>query len=67
MLPCIEGKIGRNGDLIGAPEGGALGELVDQKPMNTYLTDPALRESFWALANELWAFDADALDERRSA
>ena len=53
----IEGKIGQNGDVIGAPEGTALGELVDQLPMNSALTNEALKEEFWAIANEVHAWE----------
>ena len=54
---AIEGKIGHNGDVIGAPEGKGLGDLVDQKPMNTALTDAALQNEFWAIANEVKAWE----------
>lgn len=53
FVDCLEGAVGRNGDLIGAPEGTALGELVDQKPMNPGLTDPALRDSLWGLLEQV--------------
>ena len=44
---CLDGKYGANGDLIGAPEGKAVGKLVDQKPMNAALTNHQLRDAFW--------------------
>ncbi|MCP5071258.1 MAG: SDR family NAD(P)-dependent oxidoreductase [bacterium] len=50
---CLQGKIGHNGDLIGAPEGTALGHLQDQKPMNPSLTDANLRREFWAIVEEV--------------
>lgn len=53
----IGGKIGRNGDVIGAPEGKGLGMLVDQIPMNDAFTKTALRDEFWAIANEVYSWD----------
>ena len=50
---CLQGKIGGNGDLIGAPEGKALGTLQDQKPMNASLTNKALREAVWQMTAEI--------------
>lgn len=44
---AISGKIGRNGDVIGAPKGQTLGKLVNQKPMNPNFTDQKLIDSFW--------------------
>jgi len=55
----IEGKIGQNGDVIGAPEGKGLGEFVDQTPMNSAFSDGALRDEFWAIANEVYAWDSN--------
>lgn len=58
---CIEGKIGRHGDIIGAPEGQALGELVDQIPMNSAFDDAGLRDAFWGFTREIWGpFGASA-------
>lgn len=50
---CLEGRVGHGGDLIGAPEKTALGKLVDQKPMNPALTDPALRRELWGIVEEV--------------
>lgn len=50
---CLGGRVGRGGDLIGAPEGKALGPLVDQRPMNPGLSNPALRDEVWALFETL--------------
>ena len=44
---CLQRRIGESGDLIGAPEGGALGELQDQKPMNAAFDDLSLRTGLW--------------------
>jgi len=49
----LEGKVGKNGDVIGAPEGTALGAYTDQKPMNPGLTDPAIRDAFWNILEEV--------------
>ncbi len=50
---CLERTIGDSGDIIGAPEGKALGELVDQTPMNAAFSDRSLREEFWRLVEEV--------------
>jgi nucleoside-diphosphate-sugar epimerase len=50
----ISGKIGKNGDLIGAPEGKALGKLTDQKPMNPNFNNPVLINEFWQILEELF-------------
>lgn len=55
---AIEGKVGQSGDVIGAPEGGALGKLTDQLPMNPDLQDPALREAFWGVLEEVYPYPA---------
>ena len=44
---ALNGSYGENGDLIGAPEGKAVGKLVDQKPMNLALTNHALRDALF--------------------
>ena len=49
---CLIGKLGKNGELLGAPEGKALGKLQDQKPMNPALTDPVLIRAFWNILEE---------------
>lgn len=54
---CIAGAIGQNGDVIGAPEGSALGALVDQTPMNRAFNDVALQNEFWDIANEVCAWE----------
>ena len=53
-VACLAGKYGNNGDLIGAPEGKAIGKLVDQKPMNTSLTNHMLRDAFWEVTRQVW-------------
>lgn len=53
---CLEGKIGQNGNVIGAPEGQGLGKLVDQIPMNKAFRNTALRDEFWAIANEVYSW-----------
>ncbi|MEQ6124499.1 SDR family NAD(P)-dependent oxidoreductase [Pseudotenacibaculum sp. MALMAid0570] len=51
---CLEGKIGANGDLLGAPKGQTLGRLVDQKPMNPAFTNNDLIDEFWLITEELF-------------
>lgn len=53
-VEALAGTYGQNGDLIGAPEGKALGKLVDQKAMNPSLTDPFLQEAFWQLISNAY-------------
>ena len=49
-VDALLGRVGKSGDVIGAPEGKALGDLVDQRPMNAALTDDKLRDAFWEIA-----------------
>lgn len=49
-VDCLDGKYGKSGELLGAPEGKALGKIVDQKPMNAGLTNYQFREAFWEVA-----------------
>ncbi len=51
-VDSLAGKYGESGDIIGAPEGKALGKLVDQKPMNAGLTNQMLIEAFWEITTE---------------
>jgi len=51
-VDCLDGKYGSNGDLIGAPEGKALGTLVDQKPMNEGLSNHQFRDTFWEIITD---------------
>ena len=46
-VDSLAGRIGHSGDVIGAPEGKALGKLVDQKPMNTAFTNHRLRNGLY--------------------
>ncbi len=52
-VDCLNGIYGKSGDLMGAPEGKALGKLVDQKPMNSALTNHQFRDVFWKITNEV--------------
>ncbi len=47
-LDCLAGRVGHNGDLLGAPDGKALGPLTDQKPMNALFTNKRFQEAMWA-------------------
>lgn len=51
---CILGKIGNNGDLLGAPEGKAIGRITDQTPMNADFTDQELIDGFWSIVEEVF-------------
>lgn len=53
-VDSLEGRIGVNGDVIGAPKGTALGKLVDQKPMNPAFTNLRLREEFWDILQDIY-------------
>lgn len=48
-LDCLAGRIGHNGDLIGAPQGQALGPLTDQLPMNSLFVDPDFQAALFEL------------------
>lgn len=48
-VDCLDGKYGKSGDLLGAPEGKTLGNIVDQKPMNSGLTNFQFRQAFWEI------------------
>lgn len=48
-VDCLSGKYGVSGDLLGAPEGKTLGNIVDQKPMNAGLTNFQFREALWEI------------------
>lgn len=50
---AIEQKVGRSGDVIGAPEGTALGPLTDQRPMHPGFGDPTLRDAFWEVVEQV--------------
>ena len=46
-VDAMLGEIGENGDVIGAPEGKVLGKIVDQKPMNSTLTNGLIIDGVW--------------------
>ncbi|MBX2796737.1 MAG: SDR family NAD(P)-dependent oxidoreductase [Myxococcales bacterium] len=46
-VDCLAGRVGRHGDLLGAPEGTALGPLTDQRPMNRRFTDEDFQRVLW--------------------
>ena len=48
-VDCLAGRIGRHGDLLGAPEGTALGPLTDQGPMHERFADSAFQQAVWDL------------------
>lgn len=63
LVACLNGSIGRNGDLLGAPEGKTIGPLTDQKPMNKAFTDKALQAEFWSILTTLYPIDFDYLTD----
>lgn len=50
---CLIGKIGKNGELIGAPEGKTLGQYTEQTPLNTLLASTEMKDELWDILNEL--------------
>ena len=50
---CLLGKVGKHGELIGAPEGKMLGEYTEQSPLNPILDSEELRETFWDMLQEI--------------
>ncbi len=48
-LDCLARRVGANGDLLGAPEGTALGPLTDQTPMQHHFGDAAFQRALWQL------------------
>lgn len=51
---CLQGKIGNNGDLLGAPEGKAIGKITDQIPMNIDFSNQTLIDEFWNILEEVF-------------
>ncbi|MEM6930297.1 MAG: SDR family oxidoreductase [Myxococcota bacterium] len=66
-VDCLAGRVGRHGDLLGAPEGAALGPLTDQKPMNPHFTDPRMQRAVWDLCEAAAGALPLALAERHRA
>ena len=50
---CLTGKVGKNGELIGAPAGKALGEYTEQTPLNSLLGSTELKEELWNILQEI--------------
>ena len=48
-VDCLAGRVGQHGDLLGAPEGVALGPLTDQKPMSPMFENRAMQRAVWNL------------------
>lgn len=61
------GGLGGNGDVLGAPEGKALGAIVDQRPMNPQMSDPALQDELWSLFEALGGSFGEARDAASKA
>ncbi len=50
---CLSGKIGKNGDLLGAPEGSSIGNITDQTSMNIAFSDNKLIDEMWNILEEV--------------
>ncbi len=50
---CLNGKIGKNGDLLGAPAGKAIGKISDQSPLNSAFTNQGLIDELWTILEEV--------------
>lgn len=48
-VDVISGRVGQSGDILGAPGGKGLGNLVDQKPLNAAFTNDEFQSAFWDL------------------
>lgn len=46
---CLLGKVGNNGELIGAPKGKTIGEYTDQTALNPMLNNEELKEELWEI------------------
>ena len=53
-VAALMGDYGSNGDVLGAPEGKALGKIVDQKPMNASLTNQLVIGAMWELLQSIY-------------
>jgi len=50
---CLEGKIGANGNLLGAPAGKSIGKITDQTPLNPLFSNQDMIDEFWSILGEL--------------
>lgn len=50
---CLTGLIGKNGNLLGAPQGKSIGEITDQTPMNSAFSNQSLIDEFWRILEEV--------------
>ncbi len=50
---CLEGELGTNGALLGAPEGESLGVITDQTPLNSLFSNVEMIDEFWKILHEL--------------
>ncbi len=49
---CLQRKVGRSGDLLGAPPGKTRGSLTDQSPLNPLFTDERFVDEYWLILEE---------------
>ncbi|QMU62853.1 MAG: hypothetical protein GKR88_00260 [Flavobacteriaceae bacterium] len=50
---CLLGKVGKNGELIGAPEGKTIGEYTEQTALNPLLNNQGLKDELWKILQEI--------------
>lgn len=48
-VDVISGRVGLSGEILGAPDGKGLGNLVDQKPLNDAFTNDEFQSALWDL------------------
>ena len=51
---AINGSLGVNGDLLGAPAGKAIGRITDQTPMNPDFSNQEYIDEFWMILEDLF-------------
>ena len=51
---AISGVIGKNGDILGAPEGKTLGPITNQIPMNTDIDNPEFKKVLSQILQEIY-------------
>ncbi len=50
---CLLGKIGKNGELIGAPKDKTIGKYTEQTPLNPLLNNRKLKDELWKVLQEI--------------
>lgn len=57
----LNGSIGTNGEVLGAPDKQTIGKISNQIPMNSDLSNPALKEELWTFLKEATGEFSNAL------